>query len=264
MKNSSTRMLFILLLILLATGWSYCLNKIEIPVLGYHRIDNEHHDALTLSTYEFDAQMKYLKDNGYTTITPDELYDFLKYGKELPYKAVLITFDDGYENNYTNAYPILNKYDLHATIFLISHYIGLPDYLRWDEIDLMKNNINFEGHTYSHPHLNQIQDPAELKQELLDSKIDLEQHLGYPVKYLAYPYGDYNQSVIDALKSYGYLAAYTVRLGDDTVHDDLFTLNRVPVFQSYSHTFVRFWLNLHFPYIMNKLQNMSLKIHNAV
>lgn len=237
----------------------YYFNKTEIPVLGYHRINNEDHDALTLSTDEFEAQMRYLKNNGYTALTPDQLYEYLKFGREIPYKSVLITFDDGYEDNYSNAYPILRKYSLDATIFLISHYIGMPKYLTWDEINAMKDHqIQFEGHTYTHPHLNQIVDEQELKQQLLDSKTDLEKHLGYPVKYFAYPYGDYNQHVIDALKEYGYLAAYTVRLGDDAVDDNLFTLNRVPVFQSYTHTFIRFWLNLHFPYVMNKIQNYSL------
>ncbi len=234
------------------------INKREIPVLNYHEIDNANHISLALSTDEFNAQMKYLKDNGYNTITPDQLLDYLQYGKPLPENSVLITFDDGYQDNYTNAYPILKKYNLNATIFLISHYIGLTNYLTWPEITTMKNNgnITFEGHTYSHPFLSKITDDNKLRQQLLDSKIDLENHLGYKIKYLAYPYGDYNQHVISLVKQYGYRAAFTVKLGDDAEYDDLYVLNRVPIFQSYTHTFVKFWLSLHFPYLMRTEQRV--------
>ncbi|MDQ0205165.1 polysaccharide deacetylase family protein [Pectinatus haikarae] len=231
------------------------INKREIPVLNYHEIDDDKHTALALSTYEFKAQMRYLKDNNYNAITLDQLLDYMQEGKPLPEKPVVITLDDGYEDNYTNAYPILKQYGLTATIFLISHYINWPNYLTWKEIDTMKDNdIVFEGHTYDHPNLSQIKDDNELKKQLLDSKIALQEHLGYQIKYLAYPCGDYNQHVISQVKKYGYRAAFTVNLGDDAANDNLYTLNRVPIFQMYRHTFFKFWLNLHFPYLMRMIQ----------
>lgn len=231
------------------------LNQKEIPVLGYHRINNVDHLPLTLSTEEFDAQMQYLQTNGYSAITLDELVSYIRDKKDLPYKSVVITFDDGYEDNYVNAYPILKKYDLDATVFLISDYINRPNYLTWNEIyEMQKNHIHFEGHTFNHPHFDKLTAGPALKQQLSDSKTDLESHLGHKVEYLAYPYGDYNETVIAAAKSYGYKAAFTVHLGDDSAQDDLFTLNRVPIFQTYQHTFLHFWLNIHFPYIMNMIQ----------
>lgn len=252
-------LLALIVLLGISLSW-YFLNKREIPVLGYHEINNKEHSPLALSTTEFDAQMQYLHAAGYTPITPDDLLQFLRDGKELPYKSVLITFDDGYEDNYIDAYPILKKYGIKATIFLISHDIGLPGYLNWQEIhEMSQNHILFEGHTFNHPHLDKIQDDDELKKQLADSKVDLENHLGYKVDYLAYPYGDYNAHVIEKVKEYGYLAAFTVHLGDDTVQDDLFTLHRVPVFQAYTHTFIRFWLSLHCPYFMKELQYASAK-----
>ncbi|WP_019553405.1 polysaccharide deacetylase family protein [Propionispira raffinosivorans] len=226
-----------------------------IPVLNYHQINNQDHNALTLSTTEFAAQMKDLAEEGYTTITPDQLLDYLQQGMTLPEKPVLITFDDGYKDNYFNAYPILKQYKFNATIFLISSLVNKDHYLSWQEIQEMKNNnILFEGHTFSHPHLNQVKDEKILQQELLDSKEDLEKNLGYKIDCLAYPYGDYDQHVISMVQKYGYRAAFTVHLGSDMDKDNPYTLNRVPIFQSQTHTFLRFWISLHFPAFMNYIQ----------
>ena len=111
-----------------------------IPVLNYHQINNQDHNALTLSTSEFAAQMKDLAEEGSTTITPDQLLDHLQQGSTLPAKSVLITFDDGYEDNYLNAYPILKQYKFNATIFFISSLVNKDHYLSWLEIQEMKNN----------------------------------------------------------------------------------------------------------------------------
>ncbi|WP_196602327.1 polysaccharide deacetylase family protein [Pectinatus frisingensis] len=234
------------------------MSKREIPVLNYHEINNTNHTVLALSTQEFTTQMKYLNDNGYTTITPDQLFNYLQNGVPLPPNPVLITFDDGYEDNYTNAYPILKQYHLQAAIFLISHYIGYNNYLSWQDINKMRDTITFEGHTFNHPYLNKINNDNELQKQLLDSKLDLEKHLGYHIDCLAYPYGAYNQHVISLLKKDGYRAAFTVNLGDDAKRDDMYQLNRIPVFQAYSHTFIRFWLDLHFPYFMRVAANTHL------
>lgn len=109
----------------------------------------------------------------------------------------------------------MEKYHLDATVFLISDYINRPNYLTWNEIyEMQKNHIHFESHTFNHPHLDKLTAGPALKQQLSDSKTDLESHLSHKVDYLAYPYGDYNETVISAAKSYGYKAAFTVHLGD--------------------------------------------------
>ncbi|MBR3622573.1 MAG: polysaccharide deacetylase family protein, partial [Selenomonadaceae bacterium] len=109
-------------------------NENKILVLNYHKIDNVN-ISLSVPPAEFDKQMKYLKDNDYHTITPDELYASIEGREKLPENPVLITFDDGYADNYTNAYPILKKYDFKATIFVISSFVGNMDhYVTWDEV----------------------------------------------------------------------------------------------------------------------------------
>jgi len=234
-------------------------NQQGIPVLNYHQINNHDHNVLTLSTSEFAAQMEDLDKEGYTPITPDQLLDHLQNKTTLPEKPVLLTFDDGYEDNYLNAYPILKQYKFNATIFLISNLINKDHYLSWQEIQEMKNNnILFEGHTFSHPYLSKIKDDKTLQQELLGSKKDLEQHLGYKINYLAYPYGDYDQHVISMVKKYGYRAAFTVHFGPDLEQANPYTLNRVPIFQTQTHTFLRFWMSLHFPAFMNYIQTRKI------
>ena len=98
--------------------------SIGVPVLNYHQVNSEENDMLSVPVEEFEAQMAYLEESGYTTITPDQLRDFLTDGTPLPEKPVLITFDDGYKDNYTNAFPILKKHHMTATIFLVTDYIG--------------------------------------------------------------------------------------------------------------------------------------------
>jgi len=230
-----------------------------IPVLNYHQINDQDHNALTLSNSEFEAQMKYLAKEGYTSITPDELADHLQYNKEVPAKSILITFDDGYKDNYINAYPILQKYNLSATIFLISDFVNTYDrYLNWDEIrEMEQGGINFEGHTMSHMVLTQATTDTELQDQLGKSKQALEWRLGKKIQYLAYPCGFYNQHVIDFTKAAGYRAAFTINLGRDTTSSTLYSLNRIPVFGGGTHTFMHFWLRLKFTQIFDSLQNLK-------
>lgn len=104
--------------------------EIKLPVLIYHHFsENENNDSsLVVGRENFRRQMKYIKDNGYHTISFRELVDFVEKGVELPEKPVLITIDDGYESNYTIAYPVLKEYGLKATIFMIGHALGAKTY----------------------------------------------------------------------------------------------------------------------------------------
>ena len=113
----------------------------------------------------------------------------------------MITFDDGYENNYTKAYPILKKYNFKATIFLISERVGTPNHLTIDQMNIMKDLIDFQSHTETHAHLTEIS-VQQVDNELKNSKIQLETLLNTSISAIAYPYGNYNQQVIDVAKKY--------------------------------------------------------------
>ncbi|WP_110953439.1 polysaccharide deacetylase family protein [Anaerosinus massiliensis] len=233
-----------------------------IPVLNYHQINNLDHNPLTLSDSEFEAQIKYLAEEGYTTITPEQLSDYLATGKELPPNPILITFDDGYKDNFQVAYPILQKYDFTATIFLISDFVGTYDrYLTWNQVkEMSANGFSFQSHTLSHIPLTQCSD-TELQNQLAKSKEALEWHLSKKIEYIAYPCGSYDQRVIDAVKQAGYRGAFTINLGRDTSNSAAYYLNRIPIFGGSSHTFARFWLRLKFTQVFNSMQNLKIFLH---
>jgi len=265
-KNKSV-LLIIIIFISLTLGLNYISSPLfsGIPVLNYHQVNNKAHHLLTLSSQEFEAQMAYLQEAGYTTISPDQLVDHLQYGASLPPNPILITFDDGYEDNYRNAYPILQKYNFTATIFLITDFVSNNNrYLTWDQVKKMKDNgFSFGSHTLSHVFLANATDDDVLS-ELTKSREAMEWRLNQKIEYLAYPGGTYDQRVIKMAKQVGYRAAFTINLGRNLTNCGLFTLNRIPIFTG-SHTLLRFKLRLKCTQILIAMQSLKdqLKILGA-
>lgn len=202
-------------------------NNEGVPVIMYHSVKYEKDNPVRISKENFESQMKYLKDNGYTTLTLDELYDFLEKNVPIPKKSVVLTFDDGYKDNYENAYPILKKYGFKATIFVITNCIGTGEYLTSDELkELQQNGIDIESHTINHEALNEISYDKQLE-TLKGSKESLEKLLNKKVKYIAYPYGKYNENTIKAAKAAGYKLAVTTNGKWSDKSDGIYTLDRV-------------------------------------
>ena len=194
-KFSCKRLLFALLTVLgllLIAVFVLMRSSPGIPVLNYHQVEEKDGNPLTLWPDQFEAQMAYLADEGYTTITIDEMMDALEGGAPLPEKPVIITFDDGYADNYEYAYPILKKYGFKATIFLIYDFTNTyPNYLTWAQIDEMKASglIRFESHTMTHANLAELTSYDDLHHEIADSHDLLSEKLGYDMHYIAYPGG---------------------------------------------------------------------------
>lgn len=202
-------------------------NNAGIPVIMYHSVKYEKDNPVRISEENFAAQMKYLKDNNYTTLSLNELYEFIKNNAPVPEKSVVLTFDDGYKDNYENAYPILKKYGLKATIFVITDYIGKNEYLTISEIkELEENGIHIESHTVNHKDLSTLSYEDQIT-ELKESKKSLEKLINREVKYIAYPYGKYNESTIKAAKSAGYELALTTDGKWSDKSDGIFSLDRV-------------------------------------
>lgn len=203
-------------------------NNEGIPVLMYHSVMYEKGNELRIPKEKFYEQMKYLKDNGYTTLTLDELYDFLVNSKPVPDKSIVITLDDGYVDNYTNAYPVLKEFGFKATIFVITCTVDTDSsYLTSGELkELEANGIQIEGHTVKHDELNKLPYSAQLK-TLTDSKKFLDNLLNKDVKYMAYPFGNYNADTIKAAKEAGYKMIFTTMAGWANKKDGIMTLNRV-------------------------------------
>jgi len=198
-------------------------NAKRVPILYYHCVSDKIFglEELFVSPGEFAKQMKFLQDNNYNVITFADL-DKIASIKN----PVLITFDDGYENNYLEAYPILKKYGFPATIFINTNSLNQKNKLKESQVKKMRDLISFQSHTLSHANLTQLSNSA-LESELSASKKVLERLTGQKVNVLAYPHGAYNKRVIFAAKKY-YQYAVTNKGGlYNTISSDKYTIRRV-------------------------------------
>ena len=191
-------------------GKTLKLNDKGLPILMYHSIDTNIDpktgklNELKVPKEVFREQMRYFKDNGFTTLTMSEAYDFFQNNKGIPAKSVLITFDDGYVDNYLNAYPVLKEFSFNATVFMITDLVDKDSaYLNSSQLKEMESNgIEIQNHTVNHLHLSTLSYNEQLKQ-IKDSKEFLEKLLNKKVDYIAYPYGDYNGDTLKIVKELG-------------------------------------------------------------
>lgn len=216
----------------------------NVPILMYHHIaEKTDGNTMIITPEDFDAQMKTLSDNGYTAVTFDELNNYVTYGDELPEKPVVITFDDGYTSNYEYAYPILEKYGMKATVFVIGSSVGkstyretdLPINPHFDEdaiVEMVESGvIDIQSHTYD-MHRNpsydgdgvrdrmvQLDGESEeeyltaLREDIRTSRDTLSSITGEEVNVLAYPQGYYNDNVQAVMKEEGIRMTLSTRSG---------------------------------------------------
>ena len=225
--------------------YSYVAQFYVVPILMYHRVNSiQHNDSNTVSTENFIRQMKFLHRRGYNVISLEELAEGIKAQKNFPRNSVVITFDDGYEDNYLNAYPHLKKYDFPAIIFLPSDLIGQDKFLKWGQIrEMIKNDISFGGHTRAHEYLPGIKNKRKLTDEIFGCKKMIEAKTKQPVYYFCYPVGGFNEEIKKILKEVGYKAACTTNRGFDKFNNDVFELKRVKITDSDANL-MHFWIKL--------------------
>lgn len=216
--------------------WSGVQN-FAVPVLMYHRVcplteqeaRNRLTRDLTVLPVDFELQIKHLSENGFTLLSVYDVQHALLTGGKLPEKAVALTFDDGYRDNFEHAFPILRKYGASATIFLVKNTVDGPRHLTWDMIRRMRpGGIRYGSHTVSHAHLPALDD-ARLDHELVESKRFLEAGLRESVTSLAYPAGRFDDRVVGRVQAAGYLTAWDKGGGPVQPGDDPFRLPRVRV-----------------------------------
>jgi len=228
----------------------------KIPIICYHKIgipkNNDPKPALFIKPFQFKLQMFILKILKYKSINQEELLNFLQ-GRELNIKKpVVITFDDGYEDNFINAYPILKKIGFTAIISVCSGFVGkknaifekeklikdkLPEnYLNEKEIiDMSQNGISFCSHGINHYYMDEL-DKNNLSKEIIISKQYIEKLINKKVIFFTYPYGRYNDAIIESLKNSGYSGAFTTTRGKVTREDNPYKLKRL-VIKGYSKKF---------------------------
>jgi len=187
---------------------------------------------LTISPGEFERQMQMIQDAGFETISVDQLIDFMK-GKqnELPANPIVVTLDDGYEDNYTQAFPILKKYGFKATLFMVGMNFDREDCLSGQQVyEMSRNGFEIAGRSMTHPDLTKLT-PEEIYNELYDCNVKIEEVTDEKVNAFAYPFGFYNEAVVEAVKAVGYEAAFTVLTGlNHPFHNDVYLLRRIAVF----------------------------------
>lgn len=195
--------------------------RITVPILMYHRINvvtpstPAMERRLTVHPADFARQMTWLKRNGYRTVTQRELFDALMCGRTLGPRPIMITFDDGYRDNFFKASPVLLRLGMRATAYVVTGRISGkdPSFLTWPLLHaLEKRGIEIGSHTVAHHGMTHLSDAAML-QDLTSSRRLLERKLGHPVPWLAYPFGDYDARVERIARRAGYLLAVTTEHG---------------------------------------------------
>jgi len=226
-------------------------------ILAYHRINPWYKkDAITVSPRSFKYHMSYLFLKGFRFITLDEYIEQTFH----PSKNAVITFDDGFADNFWFVLEILKKFKITPIIFLTVSYIETDKifsryqnkkkdrFLNWKEvIEMSKNGVEFGSHTLTHPHLTKIE-KEQAERETSNSKKIIEDKIGKEVKFFCYPYGDYNSEIIEIVEKAGYKAAVVNR--KRTTKVTKFTLPRVGIY-SHNNKFI-FRLKIWREYIREK------------
>lgn len=186
---------------------------------------------LSVRPKEFEAQLAYLRAEGYESITLEDLTRHLTRGTPLPPKPIILTFDDGYLDNFLYAFPLLRQYQFKGSFFVVASFLneGAAGYMSWEQVRLLQESgMEIGSHGYTHVDL-RLEWGNGLVQQTAGSREAIEAHLQKPVRFFCYPSGRYNQRTIDALRAAQYWGAVTTDPGAVHASNGLFTLKRVRV-----------------------------------
>lgn len=211
----------------------YCLN---VPILMYHHIQpadlakEKWQTNFTVDNGTFENQMAYLVNSGYTTISLNQLVQALIGRQSLPPKSIVLTFDDGYYDIFTYAFPIFQKYQIKANLMISTGLIENSDYLNWNQIREMTASglVSVYNHTWSHNNL-AGSNIEKVRYEIQTANSQLENYLGVKTNIFAYPYGSQNSIVTSILRENGFIAAVSTYPGTVQCDSFLMTLHRTRI-----------------------------------
>lgn len=211
------------------------------PILMYHRIGYQPGDGIVVSPELFEKQLRFLKENNYQTISLATWHELTTQGKKLPPKSIILTFDDGYKDNWEQAAPLLKKYGFSATVFMVAGEIGKEN--NWDNIPPRRGaplmsleelkgwvaqGCEVGSHGVSHANMTLI-DPDALRNEIRKSKEILETSLEVPITFFCYPYGFLNDAVKKELALAGYHGALAILFDAKWDELDWFAIPRIKI-----------------------------------
>ncbi len=217
-------------LIMGSIGFTFWLrDRYVVPILTYHHvgIPSGKWRLNTVSAKSFEYQMAFMKRHGFKVISFDDLVEGIRKGHTFARNTVVLQFDDGYEDNYKYAFPILKEYGFPAMEFLISDVVGTPDFLTWDQVkEMERDNFVAGAHTQHHVYLPRVS-LAKAQDEIAGSKKVIEEHLGHRIDDFCYPSGGFTEDIKRFVKEAGYKAAVTTNRGKDRFNVDLYELKRI-------------------------------------
>lgn len=210
----------------------FCQN---VPILMYHHIESldeaarKGQNSLAVDPKIFDSQMAYLTSSGYRTVTVEEFVNAML-GKQKLGKAVVVTLDDGYQDGYTNAYPILAKYNIKGNYLIPTGLLGNPDYMSWDELKRMVDSgvVSAYDHTWSHANIVALSDD-KVRFQILTARQQLEERLGIKANIFAYPYGSEDNRTVNILRANGFIAALSTIPGFTQCDSFIMSLHRTRI-----------------------------------
>jgi len=219
-------------------------------ILTYHSI-SDGPPPLCIRPELFSEQMAWLSTNGHTVIPLADLVRALVEGQSLPREAVALSFDDGFQDFYESAFPVLRKFGFPATVFVVTGHCGAtngwpgqPDsveearLLSWQQVrDLAREGVEFGAHTVTHPDLSQLPREA-IEREILTSERELETQIGHPVRFFSYPYGRYTREAREIVGQI-FKGACSARIGRVQPESDALCLPRIDAFYLRSATVFR-------------------------
>ncbi len=235
---------------------SKLLGRNQVRILTYHRVCNlpEIDDFTWLSVSAFAQQMAYLSENGFNIITLEQFIDYKDKNIEPPPKTLIITFDDGWRDNYVNALPLLEKYNFRASFFIATDYIDSDEVFSWltlskqsimlsrenkaywlplsrqDILEMKARGASFGSHTKTHCSLSDV-DESRAMEELRGSKDKLEEILSEPVRCFSYPFGDVAKSAKSLCQTAGYRAIVGGKVRGNTLKSDFLELRRITIYR---------------------------------
>jgi len=204
----------------------------NIPVLMYHYIEaplaTTTLPGLYLEPQIFESQLQEIKKNEYNVVFISEVADSLRQSRSLPKCSLALTFDDGYEDFYTKAFPLLKKYNLKGALYVIINRLDTPGYVTRAQVREMAESgfIEIGSHTFNHPDL-RTKKYKDAVFEIRDSRAELEKISGYPVRTFAYPYGHFNADDLSIAETSGYWGAVSVKPGVSQSADNLWQIKRL-------------------------------------
>lgn len=202
----------------------------SVPVFVYHRFGDDRYPATNIPVDVFEKHLTYLADNDFTVLTLSDALNRMDSGT-LPEKPVVLTVDDGYSSFYKNALPLLNKYDIPATLFVNTAHVGGDDFMSWKQLEMaQKAGVEIGNHSHNHPQFLNEDKPLKLfEKDVKRAQSLFKRHLNFIPTLFSYPYGEYTANLQEKAQDMGFEAATAQRSGVMHKKGDRFAIPRFPM-----------------------------------